>query len=133
MSLNDETRIILNGKTLVVGGGESPEHMQRVADYINAKILEYRENEAYAKMSADTKTMLLELNIGDDYITTKDKLDETLIELAEKNKELYEAKLELEEIKAKFDVAKNQVEELQNSAAQNAAKIMKLETQLKKK
>ncbi|MCR4618556.1 MAG: cell division protein ZapA [Lachnospiraceae bacterium] len=133
MSDNNDLRITIGGKTLVVSGGDSAEHMQKVADYVNGKLEENKKSPGYERMSMDTKTILLELNIGDDYITAKDKLDDALIVLAEKNKELYELKQELSSVKSKYEMAKNQVVELQSKAAETAAKIIKLETELKKK
>ena len=133
MAEAEGSRIVIGGKTLLVDGGDSPEHLQKVADYVNRKLEESKNSPGYARMSVDTKTMLLELNIGDDYVTVKDGLDNALIELAEKNKELYELKKELSSVKSKYEIAKNQVVELQSKAAENAAKIIKLETELKKK
>jgi cell division protein ZapA len=133
MAEAEGSRIVIGGKTLLVDGGDSPEHLQKVADYVNRKLEESKNSPGYARMSVDTKTMLLELNIGDDYVTAKDGLDNALIELAEKNKEIYELKKELSSVKSKYEIAKNQVVELQSKAAENAAKIIKLETELKKK
>ena len=133
MAEAEGSRIVIGGKTLLVDGGDSPEHLQKVADYVNRKLEESKNSPGYARMSVDTKTMLLELNIGDDYVTVKDGLDNALIELAEKNKEIYELKKELSSVKSKYEIAKNQVVELQSKAAENAAKIIKLETELKKK
>ena len=133
MADNSDSRIVIGGKTLVVSSESNPEHLQKVADYVNTKLEECSTYSGYKGMSTDTRTILLELNIGDDYVSTKDKLDEALIELAEKNKELFETKQELNSIKSKYELAKNQVVELQTKAAENAAKIIKLETELKKK
>ncbi len=133
MAENSDSRIVIGGKTLIVSSESNPEHLQKVADYVNTKLEECSNFAGYKGMSIDTRTMLLELNIGDDYITAKDSLDDALIELAEKNKELFETKQELASIKQKYELAKNQVVELQTKAAENAAKIIKLETELKKK
>lgn len=133
MAESEGSRIVIGGKNLLVDGGDSPEHLQKVADYVNRKLEESKNSPGYARMSVDTKVMLLELNIGDDYVTAKDGLDNALIELAERNKEIYELKKELSSVKSKYEIAKNQVVELQSKAAENAAKIIKLETELKKK
>ncbi len=133
MAESSDVRIEIGGKTLVVSSESNPTHIQKVADYVNGKINEISGFSGYNNMSADTRTMLLELNIGDDYVSAKDKLDEVLIELAEKNKELFETKQELTSLKSNYELAKNQVVELQTKAGENAAKIIKLETELKKK
>ena len=126
-----ETKIIIGGKSLVVSGGDSEGHLQDVANYVNKKISEAESTPGYNKMTNDTKIMLLELNMGDDYITTKMDLDGAMTDLASKDKELYELKRENESMKKELEIAKKQVEELQNGAAENAAKIMRLETELK--
>ncbi len=133
MAESTDAKIVIGGKTLLVSSEESYDHLQKVADYVNSKLEENKKSEGYEKMSIDTRFMLLELNIGDDYINTKEKLDEALIELAGKNKELYELKKEYESLKKNYQIARDQVIELQTKAADNAAKIIKLETELKKK
>ncbi len=133
MAENTDAKIVIGGKTLLVSSEESADHLQQVADYVNKKIEENKSAPGYEKMPVDTRFMLLELNIGDDYVTTKAKLDDALIELAKKNKELYEIKQAFQTLKKNYEIARNQVIELQSKAADNAAKIIKLETELKKK
>ena len=132
MSESKDCKITIGSKTLLVSG-ESAEHLTNVADYVNGTLDEIKNSPGYERMSMDTREILLELNIGDDYVSTKAKYDELLIELAEKNKELYEVKKELASVKSNYEMAKNQVVELQSKAADTAAKIIKLETELKKK
>ncbi len=133
MAENTDAKIVIGGKTLLVSSEESADHLQQVADYVNKKIEENKAAPGYEKMPVDTRFMLLELNIGDDYVSTKAKFDDALIELAKKNKELYEIKQAFQTLKKNYEIARNQVIELQSKAADNAAKIIKLETELKKK
>ncbi len=128
-----ESKITIGGKALVISGSDSEGHLQEVADYVNKKLSEAQAAPGYNKMTNDTKIMLLELNMGDDYISAKSGLDEAMTNLASRDKEIYELKRENESLKKELETAKKQVEELQNGAAENAAKIMRLETELKNK
>ncbi len=133
MNGNTDSKIVIGGKTMLVSSTESAEVLQKVAEYINGKLDECSGSRGYEKLSLDMRNMLLLLNVGEDYINTKEKADSALIELAEKNKEIYEIKQILAKLKAEYDTAKKMVNELQGKAADNAARIIKLETELKKK
>ena len=68
-------QVIIDGKVVNVSAEESLEYMQKVALYVNNKISEIRMSEYYNRLSQDDKSLLLNLNIADDYFKAKDKVD----------------------------------------------------------
>ena len=68
------TEVIIDGRVFTLSGFESEEYLQKVSNYLNHKIAECSENESYKKQSSDTKSILLALNIADDYFKAIDIL-----------------------------------------------------------
>lgn len=49
MSSKNNTEVIINGKIYTISGYESEDYLQKVASYINNKIAEFDNIEAYKK------------------------------------------------------------------------------------
>ena len=67
----------------------------RRALYINNKFSEYCKSEAFNRQSIDTQSVLLELNIVDDYFKAKKQISLLEEALAEKEQELTNLKHDL--------------------------------------
>ena len=79
MSLSSEspcffTEVLIGGKVYTLSGFEGEEYLQKVSSYLNHKITECTNSEGYRKQSADTRNVLLALNIADDYFKAKDSI-----------------------------------------------------------
>ena len=61
------TEVLIGGKVFTLSGFESEEYLQKVSTYLNHKIDECSSSEGYRKQSAETRSVLLALNIADDY------------------------------------------------------------------
>ena len=116
------TEVIIDGRVFTLSGFESEEYLQKVSNYLNHKIAECSENESYKKQSSDTKSILLALNIADDYFKAKEQGSSLEIDMESKDKEMYDLKHEL--ISAAMDKLKEENQELQ-------MKIVQLETEMK--
>ncbi len=81
----------------------------------------------------DTQGVLLQLNIADDYFKAKKQISILEEELRAKDKELYELKHELISAQIKLESSEEQVKSLQQDLNENSKKIVRLETELKKK
>ena len=127
MSSKTDTEVIIAGKVFTLSGYESEEYLQKVAAYINNKYNEYNKRQA-----VDTQNILLQLNIADDYFKAKKQISLLEDELQRKEKELYDLKHELVSAQIKMDNMEKSNKELQAQNAENAKKIVKLETELKK-
>ena len=71
MSPKTDTEVIIGGKVFTLSGYESEEYMQKIASYINNKINEYGKIDSFRRQPLDRQSVLLQLNIADDYFKAK--------------------------------------------------------------
>lgn len=130
MSSKSSTEVIIGGKMYTLSGYEGEEYLQRVATYINNKINEFNEMEDIRRFSVDMKSVLVELNIADDFFKAKDRIEKLERELERKEKEIYELKNDLisEQMKAETNEETARGLELQNKEL--LLQKVKLETAL---
>jgi len=133
MSSKNKTEVLIDGKIYTLSGYESEEYLQRVATYINNKLAELKKLDGYARLSQELKSILLELNVADDYFKAKKQISILEEELQGKEKELYDLKHELISAQIKLENAEKQGKELQKQLNEDAKKIVRLETELKDK
>ena len=125
------TEVIIDGKVFTLSGFESEEYLQKVSNYLNHKIAECSENESYKKQSSDTKSILLALNIADDYFKAKKQIEEMEEEAASKEKELYDLKHELIASQIKLDNTEKSLRTLQQDQQESSRQIVRLETEIR--
>ena len=100
---------------------------------INSKLVEFKKLEGYSRQSRENKSILLELNIADDYFKAKKQAEMLEEELAEKDKELYDLKHELIGSQIRLETAEKSVADYQKESTEYQKKIVRLETELKEK
>lgn len=132
-SSKTDTEVIIGGKVFTLSGYESEEYLQKVASYINNKINEYSKIDSFRRQPADTQSVLLQLNIADDYFKAKKQISALEDELQAKDKDLYDFKHELISAQIKLAAAEDQVKTLQKERSEGEKEIVRLETELKKK
>lgn len=132
-SSKTDTEVIIGGKVFTLSGYESEEYLQKVASYINNKVNEYSKLDNFRRQPVDTQSVLLQLNIADDYFKAKKQISDLEEELQGKENELYDLKHELVSTQMKLESAEEQVKALQKAQNEDAKEIVRLETELKKK
>lgn len=132
-SSKTDTEVIIGGKVFTLSGYESEEYLQKVASYINNKVNEYSKLDNFRRQPVDTQSVLLQLNIADDYFKAKKQISDLEEELQGKENELYDLKHELISTQMKLESAEEQVKALQKAQNEDAKEIVRLETELKKK
>jgi cell division protein zapA len=132
MSSKNKTEVLIDGKIYTLSGYESEEYLQRVATYINNKLAELKKLDGYARLSQELKSILLELNVADDYFKAKNQVEMVEEELAQKDQELYDLKHELISTQIKLEDAAKDLEALKEQATEYQKQIVKLETELGK-
>ena len=132
MSSKNKTEVLIDGKIYTLSGYESEEYLQRVATYINNKLAELKKLDGYARPSQELKSILLELNVADDYFKAKNQVEMVEEELAQKDQELYDLKHELISTQIKLEDAAKELEALKEQATEYQKQIVKLETELGK-
>lgn len=133
MSSKTDTEVIIGGKVFTLSGYESEEYLQKVASYINNKVNEYGKVDSFRRQPLDTQSVLLQLNIADDYFKAKKQISILEEELQAKEKELYDLKHELISAQIKLENTEKHSKEMQAELNENAKKIIRLETELKEK
>ncbi len=133
MSSKNRAEVLIDGKIYTLSGYESEEYLQKVATYINSKLVEFKKLEGYSRQSRENKSILLELNIADDYFKAKKQAEMLEEELAEKDKELYDLKHELIGAQIRLETAEKSVTDYQKESTEYQKKIVRLETELKEK
>jgi len=133
MSAKTDTEVIIGGKVFTLSGYESEEYLQKVASYINNKMNEYSKVDSFRRQPLDTQSVLMQLNIADDYFKAKKQISILEEELQAKEKEMYDLKHELISAQIKLENSEKQSKELQRELNENAKKIVRLETELKEK
>lgn len=133
MSSKNRAEVLIDGKIYTLSGYESEEYLQKVATYINNKLAEFKKLEGYSRQSRENKSMLLELNIADDYFKAKKQVEMVEEELTEKDRELYDLKHELISVQIRLETAEKSVSDLQSENTELQKKIVRLETELNEK
>ena len=131
MSSKTDTEVIIGGKIFTLSGYESEEYLQRVASYINNKLDEYSKIDSFKKQPVDTQSVLLQLNIADDYFKARKQIALLEEEIHTKEKELYDLKHELIAAQIKLEATDKRVREMQVEINESGKKIVRLETELK--
>ena len=130
MSSKNNTEVIIDGKIFTLSGYESEEYLQKVAAYINNKISEFKQDEAYKRQNIDVQRALLDLNIADDYFKAKKQADTLETELENKDKQLYEIKHELIAAQIKIETGEKESEDLKKQLSELQKDVIRLETRI---
>ena len=131
MSVKTDTEVIIGGKVFTLSGYESEEYLQKVASYINNKMTEYGKVESFRRQPLDTQSVLLQLNIADDYFKAKKQIVILEEEIQTTEKEHYNLKHELIASQIKLENSEKNIKSLQHELNESSKKIIRLETELK--
>ena len=97
MAQKNESKVLIGGNVYTLSGDESEEYLQHVALYINKKMEEVRTSENGKKLNTRLQSVLLAINIADDYFKIKTTMDDKERELQELKNETQRLKNELDE------------------------------------
>lgn len=130
-SSKNYTEVLIGGKVFTLSGFESEAYLQKVSTYLNHKITECTNSEGYRKQSAENRSILLALNIADDYFKAKKQGSTLESDIELKDKEMYDLKHELISLQIKHENAEKALEKLKIENNELQMKIVKLETEMK--
>ena len=119
------TEVLIGGKVYTLSGFEGEEYLQKVSSYLNHKITECTNSEGYRKQSADTRNVLLALNIA------KKQGDSLESDIELKDKEMYDLKHELISAQIKLENAEKELAKMKEENNDLQMQIVKLETEMK--
>ena len=121
------TEVLIGGKVFTLSGFES----EKVSTYLNHKIDECSSSEGYRKQSAETRSVLLALNIADDYFKARKQGGTLESDIEAKDKEMYDLKHELISVQIKLENADKALDKLKEENKELQMKIVQLETEIK--
>lgn len=103
MSHKNDTTVLIGGNVYTLAGSESEEYIQRVALYINNKLEEIKKSENAKKLNTRLMSILLEINIADDYFKAKEKTDELEKLLLSKDEIIINLEHEIRKLRVKLE------------------------------
>lgn len=117
MTQKNESKVLIGGNVYTLSGDESEEYLQRVALYMNKKMDEVRNSENGKKLNTRLQSVLLAINIADDYFKMKtESEDHNSIE---------------ENLQEKVDSLKLQIAESDSLITSKEKKIGELENEIR--
>lgn len=125
------TEVLIGGKVFKLSGFESEEYLQKVSTYLNRKLTECTNIDGYNRQSAENRSMLLALNVADDYFKAKKQCTTLELEAEAKDQEMYGLKHELISTQIKVNGLESELEKSRNEKQQLQMKIVKLETEMR--
>ena len=131
MNTKNDAEVIINGKRYNLTGFESEEYLQKVASYLNCKYSEMKELKNYRNMDVDMRTVLMQINLADDYFKLKKQLVDVTDELQTKDEEVYGLKHDLLAMNKKLTETEEQFEDLKAHLVEEQKQVAKLTQQLK--
>ena len=101
-------KVLIDGKIMTLSGYETEEYLQRVSFYLNSKIEELKGLEGYNRLSQETKSSLLALNIADDQFKARERVQALERDLEDKDRDAYENKQQMITLQMEFDKLKKE-------------------------
>ena len=131
MAVKTDTEVIIGGKVFTLSGYESKEYLQKVASYINNKMQEYSKIDGFRRQSLDTQSVLMQLNIADDYFKAQKEVENLQEEIGSKEKEIYELKHELISMQIKLESTEKAMKAMQEELSSYEKKLSHMEPEVK--
>ncbi|HAZ91396.1 MAG TPA: cell division protein ZapA [Eubacterium sp.] len=122
--------VVIDGSVIKLSSGDDEEYIQKVASYINGKISECKTSPSFKKQTRDMQDMIIKLNIADDYLKAKKRVEELEAELSAKNDEIYNLRHDTIALQIKADAANAEIETLKSEVNRYQKNVVKLETEL---
>ena len=122
MAEKHSVKVLIDGKAITLSGYESEEYLQRVAFYLNNKIAELSSISGYGRLTQDTKSMLLEFNIADDYFKAKSQVDSMEQDLENKEQSTYDIKHDLVAAQMEIERLKKENARLRESRSNDSTR-----------
>jgi cell division protein ZapA len=122
--------VVIDGSVIKLSSGDDEEYIQKVASYINGKISECKTSPSFKKQTRDMQDMIIKLNLADDYLKAKKRVEELEAELGAKNDEIYNLRHDTIALQIKADAANAEIETLKSEVNRYQKNVVKLETEL---
>ena len=130
MNTKNDVEVIINGKQYTLSGYESSEYLQKIANHINDKIAEFKEQDGYLRLDTEMKNILLAINLSDEYYKALKDSNDIKKENEEMEKEIFDIKHEMLTMQSELDKANGQIKKLAVESQAAKDQVIRLETEL---
>ena len=130
MNTKNDVEVIINGKQYTLSGYESSEYLQKIANHINDKIAEIKEQDGYLRLDTEMKNILLAINLSDEYYKALKDSNDIKKENEEMEKEIFDIKHEMLTMQSELDKANEQIKKLAEERQAAKDQVIRLETEL---
>ena len=130
MNTKNDVEVIINGKQYTLSGYESSEYLQKIANHINDKIAEFKEQDGYLRLDTEMKNILLAINLSDEYYKALKDSNDIKKENEETEKEIFDIKHEMLTMQSELDKANEQIKKLAEERQAAKDQVIRLETEL---
>ncbi len=120
MKNKNDVEVLINGRRYTICGFESAEYLQKVATYINSKYAEFKNQDYYYNLDMELRSILLAINIADDYFKTEKEKQSLTRENEHKDKIILDMKHEVidkekenDDLRQKLEAAEKRITELE--------------------
>ncbi len=128
----NDVQVLIGGKVFTLSGFETEEYLQKVSTYLNHKMAECSNIEGYRRQSAEMRSVMLALNIADDYFKAKRQGTALEQEVEQKDKEMYDLKHELISTQIRCENLGQEIERLKEENQQLQVEVVRLDVEVKK-
>lgn len=130
MNKKNDIEVIINNKQYILRGYESQEYLQKIASYINNIYSEYKKRDFYKHLDSEMKSVLIEINIADDYFKARNQIEEAQRTNEENNSEIFNLRHELISTRSEALATQQELKEIKEELVEAQKKIIRLETEL---
>ncbi len=113
------TKVVIDGKVYNLAGQEEEQYLQRLAAYVNHTIAVLKEQGGLQKQTTEIRSLMIFLQMADDYLKEKDAGEE-------KQKRLNELETQTYDLKHSLVTCRMQLEQLENLKTQEQQKTERL-------
>ena len=120
MKNKNDVEVLINGRRYTICGFDSAEYLQKVATYINSKYAEFKNQDYYYNLDMELRSILLAINIADDYFKTEKEKQSLTRENEHKDKIILDMKHEVidkekenDDLRQKLEAAEKRITELE--------------------
>ena len=119
MAKKNTADVLINGKVYTISGYESTAYLQKVATYLNEMEEKVAVTEGYARLTADEKQLLKNMNLADVYFKADAARESLEKEKEQKDREhdLIDAKMEKEKLMERIHELEAQLEKAQKQTS----------------
>ncbi len=132
MNTKNAVEVVINGNQYTLCGYESNEYLQQIANHINEKYTEFKQQEGYSRLDTDMKNILLAINLTDDYYKAREQAGELQQQTEDLEKELFEMKHELIDRQTRIEELEKELAEQKQLCEESRNQMIRLEAELER-